>query len=618
MMEWAWLIPVFPLLSFILLLIFGKRLKEKSAYVAICLSFISVLLSVLVLFERAEKTTYQAETIWFSIGNIELTAGYQITSLNALMLGIVSLISFLVHIYSIGYMKGHPRFPIFYSYLGLFTFSMLALVMTTNLLQLYVFWELVGVGSFLLIGFYFEKESAKKAAKKAFIMTRIGDVGLFIAMILLFWQVESLRYEDIFKDVQSGSISSAILTAIAILIFIGAIGKSGQFPLHTWLPDAMEGPTPVSALIHAATMVAAGVYLVANLYPIFLASEAALMVVAIIGGFTAIFAASIALVQTDIKRILAYSTVSQLGYMMLALGVSGYVEGIFHLTTHAFFKALLFLAAGSVIHAVGTQNIEQMGGLKEKMRWTTVFFLIGALSLSGVPLFSGFFSKEGILIAAWESGHVLLLSLALMTTFLTSFYMFRLFFLVFSGRMRGETNEAHESPGNMVWPMALLAVLSIGIGYIDRPFSFQDWLLRDIGLTIAHTNHAIWIMILSIVLSLFGIALAYLMYHPHAMIKRDWLSSQIPFVYKILVNKYYIDELYEKTILMLSKIISIFCKWFDRWIVEGTVHGVANFTQWIGKRGAILQNGQTQLYSTIAFFGLAILLVIYAVSGGGW
>jgi len=618
MMQWAWFIPVFPLISFILILLIGNRIKEKSAYLAILLSFLSVILSFFVLLERAEKTTYQVETIWFSIGNIDITSGYSITALNSLMLLIVSLISFLVHIYSMGYMKGHQRFSTFYGYLGLFTFSMLALVMTTNLLQLYVFWELVGLGSFLLIGFYFEKEAAKKAAKKAFIMTRIGDVGLFIAMILLFWQVESFRYEDIFQAVESGSISPGLVTAIAILIFIGAMGKSGQFPLHTWLPDAMEGPTPVSALIHAATMVAAGVYLVASLYPVFLASEVALMVVAIIGGFTAIFAASIALVQKDIKRILAYSTVSQLGYMMLGLGAFGYVAAIFHLTTHAFFKALLFLAAGSVIHAVGTQNIENMGGLKEKMRFTMILFLIGALSLSGVPLFSGFFSKEAILIATLESGHGVLLSLALITTFLTSFYMFRLFFLVFSGNMRGETKAVHESPKNMVWPMAILAVLSILVGYIDRPFSFNEWLLMDIHFNQHHSDHAIWIMILSIVLSLFGIALAYMMYHPNGMMKRDRLSLQVPFFYNILVNKYYVDEFYEKTVIKVTKMSGIVLHWFDRFIIEGVMNGVASFTQFIGRQGANLQNGQTQMYSTIAFFGLAIFMIIYAVIGGGW
>jgi NADH-quinone oxidoreductase subunit L len=388
MMEMAWIVPLFPLFSFFLLLLFGKRMKETSAYVGILATFISFLVSVAVLFDRIGGSTYKAEQVWLAIGGTKLTAGFEVTALNALMLVVVSLVSFLVHMYAKGYMRGDERFSVFYAYLGLFTFAMLGLVLSPNLLQTYMFWELVGLGSFLLIGFYFYKEEAKAAAKKAFIMTRIGDVGFFIGMILLFWQAGSFEYDDIFKAVQDGTLSQTMVTLTAILIFVGAIGKSGQFPLHTWLPDAMEGPTPVSALIHAATMVAAGVYLVAALFPLYEASDTAMLTVAVVGGFTAIFAASIGLVQTDIKRVLAYSTVSQLGYMMLALGSGSYVGGIFHLTTHAFFKALLFLAAGSVIHATGTQDIEKMGGLWRKMPLTAPLFLVGTLAISGVPLLS--------------------------------------------------------------------------------------------------------------------------------------------------------------------------------------------------------------------------------------
>ncbi|MDP4171870.1 MAG: NADH-quinone oxidoreductase subunit L, partial [Bacillota bacterium] len=433
MMETAWIIPLFPLLSFLILLLFGKRLKESSAVVGILLTLASLVYSVLVLFERFSAPTFKTEAVWLTIGDIHLTAGFEVNQLNALMLVIVSLVSCLVHTYSKGYMHGDERFHVFYAYLGLFTFAMLGLVLSPNLLQTYIFWELVGVGSFLLIGFYFYKEEAKQAAKKAFIMTRIGDVGLLIGMILLFWQTNSFEYDNIFKAVADGSVTQGWITLTAILIFIGAMGKSGQFPLHTWLPDAMEGPTPVSALIHAATMVAAGVYLVAALFPLFAASQTALMTVAVIGGFTAIFAASIGLVQTDIKRVLAYSTVSQLGYMMLALGSGGYVAGVFHLMTHAFFKALLFLAAGSVIHAAHTQDIEEMGGLWKKLRLTGPLFLIGTLAISGVPLLSGFFSKDEILAAAWEGGHPVLFLLAVVAAFFTAFYMFRLFFMVFTG-----------------------------------------------------------------------------------------------------------------------------------------------------------------------------------------
>ncbi|MCX8003151.1 MAG: NADH-quinone oxidoreductase subunit L, partial [Anoxybacillus mongoliensis] len=351
MMENAWLIPLFPFVSFVVLLVVGKQLKERSAYVGMLLTLLSLVFALGALYERWTSPTYKQAYTWLTIGDVDITVGFEVNALNALMLVVVSLVSFLVHTYAKGYMHGDERFPVFYAYLGLFTFAMLGLVVSPNLLQTYIFWELVGLGSFLLIGFYFYKEEAKAAAKKAFIMTRIGDVGLLIGMILLFLEVKSFEYEAIFAALQQGDVSTTIMTLSAILIFIGAIGKSGQFPLHTWLPDAMEGPTPVSALIHAATMVAAGVYLVATLFPLYEASEVAMTTVAYVGGFTAIFAASIGLVQTDIKRVLAYSTVSQLGYMMLALGSAGYVAGVFHLMTHAFFKAPLFLAAGSVIHA---------------------------------------------------------------------------------------------------------------------------------------------------------------------------------------------------------------------------------------------------------------------------
>ena len=440
MIENAWIVPLFPLLSFLVLILFGRRFKESSFKIAIFLTLLSTIFSILVLFERFTAPTYKSEALWLAIGEVQLTVGFEVNQLNALMLVIVSLVSFLVHTYSAGYMKGDDRFSVYYAYLGLFTFAMLGLVLSPNLLQTYIFWELVGVGSFLLIGFYFYKEEAKQAAKKAFIMTRIGDVGLLIGMILLFWQVGSFEYDEIFQAVSDGVISQGMITLTAILIFIGAVGKSGQFPLHTWLPDAMEGPTPVSALIHAATMVAAGVYLVAAVFPLFEASEAALMTVAIVGAITAIFAATIALVQTDIKRVLAYSTISQLGYMMLALGTAGYVAGVFHLTTHAFFKALLFLAAGSVIHAVHTQDIEKMGGLWKKLPKTGLLFLIGTMAISGVPLLSGFFSKDEILISTWNAGHPVLFTLAVITAFLTAFYMFRLFFMVFMGKSRGEQN----------------------------------------------------------------------------------------------------------------------------------------------------------------------------------
>ncbi|MEH7235240.1 NADH-quinone oxidoreductase subunit L [Bacillus sp. JJ1562] len=619
MMENAWIIPLFPLISFLFLLIFGKRMKESSAYIGILLTFVSFVYSVLVLVARLGNPTYKYESTWLSIGDVHLTAGFEVNQLNALMLVVVSLVALLVHIYSKGYMHGDERFAVFYAYLGLFTFAMLGLVLSPNLLQTYIFWELVGLGSFLLIGFYFYKEEVKAAAKKAFIMTRIGDVGLLIGMILLFWQVGSFEYDEIFSAVGAGEISSTMITLTAILIFVGAVGKSGQFPLHTWLPDAMEGPTPVSALIHAATMVAAGVYLVATTFPLFAASNAAMMTVAVIGGITAIFAASIGLAQKDIKRVLAYSTVSQLGYMMLALGSAGYVAGVFHLMTHAFFKALLFLAAGSVIHAVHTQNIEEMGGLWKKLRITGPLFLIGTLAISGVPFFSGFFSKDEILIAAWAQGNYVLFWLAIIAAFFTAFYMFRLFFMVFTGESRGKQTNVKESPSSMTIPMIILGVLAVVGGYVNTPWFgtfLGDWLTEGTNLYgPGHIEGPGWIVGVATFASLFGLLLAYVMYQRKS-VPRDFFSSRAPIMYSVVYNKYFIDEFYNMTVVYVTKVFSLFLRYIDEFIVGGIVKGVAQATQGIGKLGARLQNGQVQMYTSVAFVGLAILLLVVALTGG--
>ncbi|WP_318506857.1 NADH-quinone oxidoreductase subunit L [Bacillus sp. T3] len=619
MMENAWIIPLFPLLSFIILLLIGKRLKEASAYIGILLTLATFIYSLLVLIERFTAPTFKSEATWLSFGDTQITAGFEVNQLNALMLVIVSLVSLLVHTYSKGYMHGDDRISVFYAYLGLFTFAMLGLVLSPNLLQTYIFWELVGLGSFLLIGFYFYKEEAKAAAKKAFIMTRIGDVGLLIGMILLFWQVGSFEYDEIFKAVEEGVVSNGMITLTAILIFVGAVGKSGQFPLHTWLPDAMEGPTPVSALIHAATMVAAGVYLVASLFPLFNASETAMLTVATIGAITAIFAASIGLVQTDIKRVLAYSTVSQLGYMMLALGSAGYVAGVFHLMTHAFFKALLFLAAGSVIHAVHTQDIEKMGGLWKKLKLTGPLFLIGTLAISGVPLFSGFFSKDEILIAAWESGNVVQFWLAVIAAFFTAFYMFRLFFMVFAGQARSELKNVHESPSVMTFPMIVLGVLAVIAGYVNTPWFgtfLGDWLTDgNEALGHGHIEGPAWIMLVATLVSLAGIFLAWMIYGKRSL-SRDWITTRIPVIYNILYNKYYIDELYQLTVVYATKWISQLFKIIEIFLVEGIINLVLGTVRTLGKTGAKLQSGQIQMYGTVAFVGLAILVVIFALTGG--
>lgn len=616
MINYAWLIPLFPLLSFAFLLLFGRKLKTAGSFIGIFMTFLSFVGAVLILCERLSTSTVKHEWTWLHIGEKTISFGFEVNALNALMLFIVTLVSFLVHIYSRGYMHDDERFHIFYAYLGLFTFAMLGLVISTNLLQLYIFWELVGLGSFLLIGFYFFKEEARAAAKKAFLMTRIGDVGLFIGMILLFWQVGSFEYTTIFDAVSKGEISTVMITTTAILIFIGAMGKSGQFPLHSWLPDAMEGPTPVSALIHAATMVAAGVYLVATMFPLFVASTVAMTTVAVIGGLTAIFAASIGLVQTDIKRVLAYSTVSQLGYMMLALGSAGYVAGVFHLMTHAFFKALLFLAAGSVIHAVHTQNIEEMGGLFSKMKITGTLFLIGTLAISGVPFLSGFFSKDEILLSAWQHGNYGVFTLAVIAAFFTAFYMFRLYFLVFTGKAKG---DALESPLVMTIPMMVLGVLAVVSGYVNTPWFgtfLGDWLTKDVSL-VRHEGHGpAWIMVVATLVSFIGIALAYLIYG-RKMLSRDWLGGDKTIIYRILLKKYYVDELYGVTVVPLVFVIATIFSFVEKFVemIAGLVVGITKGISTIGSR---LQSGQVQTYGALTFISLAILLAVLFVTGGYW
>ena len=623
MMSSAWLIPLLPLAAFLLLVAFGRQLKESSAYIGILATLAAFVLALGTFFERfaAGAENYYFAFQWLTFGEKVIDMGFEVNQLNAMMLVIVTFVSLLVHIYSKGYMHGDERFPVFYSYLALFTFSMLGLVISPNLLQVYIFWELVGVCSFLLVGFYFYKPEAKAAAKKAFIVTRIGDVGLFIGISLIFWYTGSFNFADIFTALQNGVMESWQITLVGILIFIGAVGKSGQFPLHTWLPDAMEGPTPVSALIHAATMVAAGVYLVAVMFPLYQASVDASLVVAYIGGFTAIFAASIGLTQRDIKRVLAYSTVSQLGYMMLALGmasVAGYVAGTFHLMTHAFFKALLFLAAGSVIHAVHTQDIFEMGGLFKKMRITGTVFLIGCLSIAGIFPLAGYWSKEEILGAVYNEGHLGLFAVGVIAAFFTAFYMFRLFFATFTGESADDTKKVHESPLVMTVPMILLAVLAVVAGFINTPGNpiLGHWLTEGMaGAEEAH--HApFWISIVATLVSLFGIFLAWLMYGKKS-VARDVIAAPFPWLYQLSYRKYYIDELYDNVIVRPLRVFGEFLTMVDVYIIDGLVKLVAAFTKELGHAGARVQNGQIQTYGVIAFLGI-VLLVIGLTFGRGY
>lgn len=629
LLHYAWLIPLFPLLAFIVIVSFSRQLKEGASLVGIVLTAISFVIAVLVFWERFQTaaTDYKFVVDWLQVGDIVINMGFEVTPLNAMMLVIVTLVSLLVQIYSRGYMHGDERFPVFYQYLALFTFSMLGLVISPNLLQMYIFWELVGVCSFLLVGYYYFKPEAKAAAKKAFIVTRVGDLGLFIGICLLFWWTGSFDFEQIFESVALGRLEPWMITLAAILIFVGAVGKSGQFPLHTWLPDAMEGPTPVSALIHAATMVAAGVYLVAASYPLFIASETALTVVAYVGGFTAIFAASIGLTQRDIKRVLAYSTVSQLGYMMMALGVAGaagYVAGSFHLMTHAFFKALLFLGAGSVIHAVHTQDVFEMGGLWKKMPLTALTFLIGCLAIAGIFPFAGFWSKEAILGAVYAAHRFDLLVIALVAAFFTAFYMFRLYFLTFTGEPRGK-HEAHESPSVMTGPLLILAVLAIVAGFVNTPYApmLSDWLLAtSTGDSITSVfgdggeHTATWLQVLALANSILGIVLAYFMYGKKS-VPADAIPETLPWLYRLSYRKYYVDELYQYAIVRPLGWLGIVLNGFDKYIVDGLVGLVAKIVQGIGALHARMQSGQVQSYGAVVLFGLLLLIVAISLTAGG-
>ncbi|MGZ9586306.1 NADH-quinone oxidoreductase subunit L [Paenibacillus marinisediminis] len=620
--QYAWAIPVIPLLAFLVLTAFGRSMKGAAALLGVVSSLISLVLSVLVLTERgtgAEPFTRSYE--WVSFGDVRFEIGYEITNLNVLMLIIVTVVSTLVNLYSSGYMADDERKSVFFAYIALFTSAMLGLVISPNLLQLYIFWELVGVCSFLLVGFWYERPAARAAAKKAFIVTRIGDIGLLIAILILFWYMPNHALDfgtikTVFVSADSAAqygISLSLATWIASLIFVGAIGKSGQFPLHTWLPDAMEGPTPISALIHAATMVAAGVYLVARTFDIFQVSDTAMAIVAAVGGFTAIFAATIGIAQRDIKRILAYSTVSQLGYMMMALGLGALTAGIFHLFTHAFFKALLFLGAGSVIHAIHTQDIFGMGGLSRKMKITTWTFAIGALALSGIPPFSGFWSKDAILTAAWEQNKLLFI-VGLVAACFTAFYMARLFFLVFTGSAANQEahDHAHESPSTMTIPLIVLAVLAVVAGFVYTPFNgqFGTWLTGA-----PEEEHAnILVIVLSSAAGIVGILLGYMLYGPGKR-GRTAPGEQVNPVYRLLENKYYIDELYQLIIVRPLGAIGRALNAFDYYIVDGVVRGITAITVGFGKTSTRLQNGQLQTYGLISLFGFAALVVLVLALG---
>ncbi len=575
MLSNAWLIPVLPLLAFILIAFFGKRLPGRGSYVGIGAILITFVYSVMILITVMGGKSLEISKDWFITGQTHVGVGLLIDPLAAVMLVVISTVALMVQIYSLGYMHGEKRFSWYYAALCLFTAAMFSLVIANNYLQLYISWEIMGLCSYLLIGFWYEKKSASNAAMKAFITTRVGDVGFFIGISLLFIVTGTFSFAVAKEFIEVEHVAPGILTAIGLLIFCGAVGKSAQFPLHVWLPDAMEGPTPVSALIHAATMVAAGIYLVARSFFILEAAHhSAFTVIAVIGTITAVMGATIAVTMSDIKKVLAYSTISQLGYMIAALGVGGYVAGTFHLMTHAFFKALLFLGAGSVIHGVGTQNIYEMGGLGKKMKITMVTFFIACLSIAGIFPLSGFWSKDEILADAFRSGNYVIFGLLVFTAFLTAFYMFRLFFLVFTGEPRGN-GHAHESPPVMSYPLMFLAVPAALAGLVGSPFMGNAF-AKFVGLPGEHlpelTAETYILMGVSLLVAVSGIGLAYLIYYKR-VISEEKIIEKIKFVYEAAQNKYYLDELYMKVFYTVTVVFGQFANKFDRLVVDGAVKG---------------------------------------------
>lgn len=621
MIEYSWLIPLLPLLAFLIIVSFCMQSRVASFSVAVAGMAGATVLALSVCWRTISDVTIsmtnpvEYSLHWMQIGSMQLEMGLLIDPLTGVMLVVVTLIALLVMIYSAGYMSEDPGFSRYYAWLCLFTFSMLGLVVANNFFQMFVFWELVGLCSYLLIGFWFHKNSAVEANKKAFITNRVADFAFLVGIIMLFWHFGTFNFIELGLAVAQFA-NIAALTVIAILIFIGPVGKSGQFPLHVWLPDAMEGPTPVSALIHAATMVAAGVYLLARAFFLFAAAPSSLVVIAWTGGITAFVAATIALTQTDLKRILAYSTLSQLGFMVLAVGAGSISAAMFHLTTHAFFKALLFLGAGSVLHAVGSKSIFEMGNLYRKMPITTWTFVIGALALAGLFPLAGFWSKDSVLMAVDSAGMTSLWYLATFTAFLTAFYMFRLIFLVFFGKGNPD-NHPHESPLTMTVPLVILAVLSVAIGFVGAPYlqnNFFTWIY--FGEVVQLKIYA-GVILKSIVTAALGIGLAWMIYYQQ-LLSADKLRLQFKPIYTVLHNKYYIDELYQwffdKVVLGIGKSFN----WSDRKLVDGIADGSADATRGTGIILRKLHSGYIQQYLNmfiVGFIGVLIISIILTTGG---
>ena len=631
------IIPVILFFTFVFTGLLGRKFKPLfSGMVCTASIFISTALSWYTAYQYffvqgkvdgAYKLINVFNLEWLRFNEtLSIDIGILLDPISVMMLVVITTISLMVHLYSLGYMKGDPGFSRYYAFLSLFTFSMLGLVLSVNIFMTYMFWELVGVSSYLLIGHYYDKPSAVSASKKAFIVTRFADLGFLIGILLLSAYAGSFDFNELTNPqgsaiLQSASVTFMGLSAVTwalILIFIGCAGKSAMFPLHIWLPDAMEGPTPVSALIHAATMVVAGVYLIARLFPIYIfTSPQALEVVAYVGAFTSLFAAVIACTQTDIKRVLAFSTISQIGYMMVALGVSGYggeeglgyMASMFHLFTHAMFKALLFLGAGSIIHAIHTNEICDMGNLRKYMPVTHVTFLIACLAIAGIPPLSGFFSKDEILVAVIEKNFFLFI-VQYIVAGLTAFYMFRLYFIVFWNKEKKYEHDPHESPSIMLITLVFLAVCSAVAGFIP----FSEFVTSD-GLPFVTHIH-MKVAVPTVTLAVIGILTAFFLYKKEST-SPDKIKNSLGLIYRSAYRKFYIDEVYMfVTKKVIFNLISVPIAWFDRNVIDSSMNGIAAATNFISEKIKYLQSGQLQQYAFVMVAGMILifLLTVYLIT----
>ena len=608
-----WIILFLPLLATAVITLFTLRCKTKSSLISISAVVTGFVLTVVFIAANGwHPEVTETSKNWLAIGNLHAEFGLKLDALSMMMMLIVTGVGGAIHIYSYGYMDEDPSKARFFAFLSLFTFSMLGIVLSNNFLQMFIFWELVGVSSYLLIGFWFEKPTAGDAAKKAFIVNRLGDFGFLLGILMVWGLLGSLNFGVLDAAIKANpAVLGCCATMAGLLIFCGAMGKSAQFPLHVWLPDAMEGPTPVSALIHAATMVAAGVYMLCR--TLFLFDVDALHVIAYIGGFTSLLAALIAIQQNDIKRIIAYSTLSQLGYMVMAVGLNGPTPAMFHLTTHAFFKALLFLSAGSVILGMHhEQDIWQMGNLRKKMPVTFWTFLIGALALSGVPPFSGFYSKDSIFAQALLQKNYLLFGIAVFVAALTAFYTFRLFFVVFFGKEKSKAaSHAHESPLVMTLPLVVLAVFAAIGGFIGIVNNYGSEFITDhetlsVVQQFLEPLHNLVPMLFGLAAGVGGILLAYSLYNN---VITDPLPAKLGGLAQAMKNKFYFDELYEATFIRAHDFIASVADVIDRWMVEGACIGfLRGGTDLTGRALRLVQTGNLQTYAFLFVFGVAVLL----------